>query len=314
MRLLCLVLLVLSQNESITAHSTHLRPKDMWNRPPTRPILTALEVSRGGGASITSTTTTKRLAKKTLVRTATAVALATLVYFTKASWQPFFDKDKIQATTLDLLEQLRPSSGDPLATLRALSIYASGMAVWELLGLSTIPVETAAGMVFGGKAAGASLVGKLTGAGLAFGLGRSLLGGWARRRLSSNAVFQLLADQDDPLHGPQTTAFLMKFSCFPEFIKNFGSALLPSIAPRMFLTATAFHGGSFTLLWTWWGVDAARRLADDSLPVNVPLRVALGVAAVVGIVLTPLVMAWWIRDLQQHASDKARKNKRSWWR
>jgi hypothetical protein len=124
----------------------------------------------------------------------------------------------------------------------------------------------------------------------------------------------------------------MKFSCFPEAVKNFGSgSLLPVMKMWMFVAATVVHhGGSYTALWTWLGVDTAQRLqysgssASNSsssisvnlgsvtsnnmpmlpimpMPANVPLNVALVVAGVSGVVVSPLLMAWWLRTLKRQA-------------
>jgi uncharacterized membrane protein YdjX (TVP38/TMEM64 family) len=189
------------------------------------------------------------------------------------------------------------------------------MAVWEMAGLSTIPVETAAGMVFGWKLGVlASVTGKITGASMAFALGRT----WLAQHVASHdafakqPIFRILNNNSDSSnvskkqhrHPPLMTAFLMKFSCFPELVKNLGSSMIVAVRPWMFLLATMVHGGSFTMLWTWLGVDTAARIKQPDLPVNIPLRWTLGMGMFVGVVVTPLVMAWWIRDLQQGVKEE----------
>jgi hypothetical protein len=44
--------------------------------------------------------------------------------------------------------------------------------------------------------------------------------------------------------------------------------------------------------------------------VNAPLRAALVAAAFVGVVMTPLIMAWWVRDLRRLATERSSNKKR----
>jgi uncharacterized membrane protein YdjX (TVP38/TMEM64 family) len=246
------------------------------------------------------------LSKKIFTYTLISGVVGYVAYQHRAVWLPLLDKELIQQKTLDLLQTLQPAPDASLTTrLLSYSQYVVGMALWECGGLSTIPVETAAGMVWGWPGSLLSLLGKLLGASLAFVLGRTLLAERIRQQvLQGNSALSLLMSNNDgtpQLHPPLVTAFYMKFSCFPEGIKNFGSACIPSLHYWMFLLVTFLHGGLFTCIWTWLGVDAAARLRDATLPTNGPLQVALGAALFVGVVLTPLLMAGWMRDLQRHA-------------
>ena len=235
------------------------------------------------------------------------LAVFLLAYTQRQVWLPLLNKQRIQQFTLDKLHQLQPD--DPSKDWQALLMYATGMAIWEFAGLSTIPVETAAAMVFGWKAALASGSGKLMGAMIAFVLGRSILKNWVQTKLADNTVFALL-NESEHSHPEILTAFLMKFSCFPEFVKNFGSSVL-SIPFVLFVLATFVHGGMFTLLWTWLGVDASLHLEQPDLPTDRGLQVAMVLAGIVGVVLSPLGMAWWIRDLKRlQAAKKKTSNKR----
>lgn len=261
------------------------------------------------------------LARRTrILWAALAVAVLLVAVRERAVWVPLLsDKDVIQRHALEALHSLRPPPGaGPAAALRSLALYAAGMAGWELAGLSTIPVETAAGMVFGFRqAALASLVGKVTGATLAFGLGRTVLAGHiaSHPAFANNAVFQLLTASNgrivtQPRHPPLATAFFMKFSCFPELIKNLGSSVLPVIRPWMFVLVTLVHGGAFTLVWTGLGVETAARMQDAAMTANRPLQAALMAAMITGFCLTPLAMAWWIRDLKRGATQVAKRQSR----
>jgi uncharacterized membrane protein YdjX (TVP38/TMEM64 family) len=226
------------------------------------------------------------------------------------------------------------------------------MAVWEFCGLTTIPVETAAAMVFGWTALAVSLAGKMLGALSAFCLGRFWLADIVRAKLmnsssssdtdgtgKSSSPWQVLWASPEDANAssskgttgtgstttaavtisPLQTALLMKFSCFPEAMKNFGCSLLLPVQLWMFVLATAVHGGCYTALWTWLGVDTAKRLQHHHasvssvsvssvsqsqivlLPANVPLQVTLVFAGVIGVVVSPLLMAWWLRTLKRQA-------------
>jgi hypothetical protein len=280
------------------------------------------------------------LTSQNLLRAFILVTTVVTLVMNRHHLAPWLDSQRLQQTMLTLVQRLEPT--DPKDTWKSLTCYALGMAVWELVGLSTIPVETAAAMVFGWQALLPSAVGKLLGATCAYVLGRTILSQWARRRLADNKVFQLLEsgseaippkltkvqilrqrfqsssasadpvlftshDKLDVLRTPLATAFLMKFSCFPEFIKNFGSSLLQPVTLQRFVVVTIVHGWMYTALWTFLGVDTAFRLqTTDVLPANHLLRVSLGLSVVVGFVLSPLLMAWWIRDLKlRSAADAA---------
>lgn len=273
-------------------------------------------------ATTTTTTTTKTTVTKTTTVPArnsarsmwaigTLIVVSMLLFQQRAIWLPLVNKDLILQRTLGLLE---PLQSNRLGWL----YYSMGLALWEFCGLSTIPVETAAGMVLGWKAVGASLLGKFAGAMLAFGIGRCWLYQHIATQLQHNEIFQLINQASSSAtstthssssestttatgtlhpHSPLLTAFLMKFSCFPEMVKNFGSSLLPVIHWWMFATATLVHGGIFTALWTWLGQQSTTGAAATGSSTTI----ALGIAAFMGLVVTPVVMGWWIRDLKRWA-------------
>jgi uncharacterized membrane protein YdjX (TVP38/TMEM64 family) len=172
------------------------------------------------------------------------------------------------------------------------------MAVWELFGMTTIPVETAAGMAFGFRRGFvASAVGKMLGAVSGYVLGKTLLHDFVRSKLQDNKVLKLIDGhvQAQPLR----TAFLMRYSVLPEAIKNCGASLFPPLKFWMFVTSIMFHGWLYSAVWTYLGVDTARRLEDPHLPVDLLLKFSISAATFVGMILTPLIMAWWIRDMQE---------------
>lgn len=244
---------------------------------------------------------TARLQRRNLIASSVLglFLVATAVHF-RSSWLPYFNKQAIQDKTLSLLRKLRngEDAADAPASFKSMLFYALGLMVWEAFGLSTIPVETAAGMVFRfHEAALSSISGKILGAWLAFLAGRTVLAASldSNKTISTNQLFVLLRKKNT--HHPILTALLMKFSIFPELIKNLGCAVLPQIKLWMFIGTTLLHGGSFSLIWTWLGTSI--RLNDTTRT----LRVALTICGFIACVLTPLTMAWWIRALQSMSQD-----------
>lgn len=239
--------------------------------------------------------------EKVIAGSSALVVISALLYRYREVLRPFLDKHYIQEHAFTFLKKLESQPG-------SLLVYILAMAVWELLGLTTIPIETAAGMVFGfSRGVVASGTGKMLGAGIAFKLGRSLMAEWVRVKLSQNPVWSVV-DKSTEVHSPLKVAMLMKFSCFPEFIKNFGSSCL-DMPFAAFALATCVHGLSYTALWTFLGVDAAHRMGDPELPANISLQICLVLAAVVGLVGSPLLMGWWIRDMTLRNSENGNLKK-----
>jgi uncharacterized membrane protein YdjX (TVP38/TMEM64 family) len=231
--------------------------------------------------------------KKLLLLLASTVALYGLLC-SRSTWMALFNKEKLQASAVQSLESL-----NNFPYLYSRLLYTTFMALWEALGMSTVPVETAAGMVFGWSGLYLSGTGKLLGACLAFGLGRGALSSVIEKKLSSNNFLNLVqtSTEDNPL----LVVILMKLSCFPETVKNFGSSLLKPIQWWMFVLATAVHGLTFTALWTYLGVDTAARLKDTEglLPPDQRLKILLTLALINGCVISPLSMFYWMRTLKQ---------------
>eukprot|EP00934_Nitzschia_sp_Nitz4_P000289 Nitzschia sp. Nitz4//scaffold11_size288233//243285//243794//NITZ4_000812-RA/size288233-exonerate_protein2genome-gene-0.42-mRNA-1//1//CDS//3329534188//289//frame0 len=150
-------------------------------------------------------------------------------------------------------------------------------------------------MVFGWPAFPLSAMGKLLGALVAFGLMRC--GTWAERhvepRLPQHPTLTRLADL--AASSPLTAALLIKSSGFPETIKNFTAGLLRSIRPWMFVLGIILHGWLFSGLWTWVGVDTALRLEDADTPVSRILQFLVSMVLVHGFVISPLVLAYFLR-------------------
>ena len=276
-----------------------IRPSQQ--QPPYKQRKMVLSV-RGGGMKSKSPTPSPATSSSSLQQkkikngsllVASSVTLYGLYHY-RTTWMGLFDKQKLQDTTVQTLQKL-----NDLPYIYSRLFYTLAMALWETLGMSTIPVETAAGMVFGWSGFYWSAIGKLLGACLAFGLGRGALSTMVNNKLSSNTFLQLV--QTSTEENPLLVLILMKLSCFPETVKNFGSSILKPIKWWMFILGTALHGWTFTALWTYLGVDTAARIKDttDSLPPNLRLQTLLTLALINGCVVSPLSMMYWIRSLKK---------------
>jgi uncharacterized membrane protein YdjX (TVP38/TMEM64 family) len=252
-----------------------------------------LELNGGGSEQIDTSDKKKKLQ----VGIAIMIPTCYLLWAFRDKWLGLFNKEKLQSKTLDILHGL-----NDMPKYYSYSLYMIGMAFWETLGLSTIPVETAAGMVFGWTGFILSASGKLAGAIIAFGLGRyGMFANWIQNKLSSNSFLQLVRDSTDS--NPLLVSFLLKCSCFPETVKNYGSAILNPIKLWMFIFTAAVHGWTFSALWTYLGVDAAARLENSSLPADRRLELLLAAALVNGVVVSPLAMAYWVKSLKEHQKN-----------
>lgn len=253
---------------------------------------------RAGG---TSKNNVQRTQSEKTKRAFIAIISTAVVYgliHTRTTWMGLFNKEKLQSKVVESLESL-----NSFPYLYSRSLYTLFMTVWECLGMSTIPVETAAGMVFGWSAIYWSGMGKILGAALAFGLGRGALSSFVEKKLASNEFLSLV--QASTEENPLLVVTLMKLSCFPETVKNFGSAILKPIRWWMFLLGSTIHGLTFTSLWTYFGVDTAARLKDTEglLPPDKRLKLLLTLALFNGAVISPLSMFYWIRTLKQKQND-----------
>ena len=130
-------------------------------------------------------------------------------------------------------------------------------------------------------------------------------------KLSKNTFLKLV--QTSTKENPLLVVILIKLSCFPETVKNFGSSMLEPITWWMFVLATGIHGWTFTALWTYLGVDTATRLKDttDSVPADLRLQVLLTLALINGCVVSPLSMFYWMKTLKKQRQPSQVRSKRS---
>lgn len=256
-----------------------------------------------------STPNNSRKKRTIIISIVATAAIALLGYEYRTPLAAAFNKEALQERVLNILHKFH---GD----WRGIAFYVGGMAIWELLGMSTIPVETAAGMVFGFKVGFmASASGKLLGAFLGFLLGRTLLANFIGEKLENQKTIQLMQNHVD--QNPLKVALLMRYSLLPEFVKNCGASLFAPITPLLFIVSVILHGWMYSACWTYVGMDTAKRLEVKGLPIDPVAKFAVLWATIIGMVVTPMLMAWWIRDMQTselnivvNDSSDTKKNKK----
>jgi len=209
-----------------------------------------------------------------------------------------FDLERFKSWLLRTLNDLNERGGT-----RGLVLYIVLLTLWECVGLSTLALETSAGMAFGiRKGLPANVLGKIGGCLLAYALGRVFLEETVRKRLGKdNEVLRLVERSVE--RKPFQTALMMRASIFPTLIKNFGLAVMPAITPRVYAATTTLYLIPFSVLWTAAGADSAARLradmAGEIIPANRVLGGCLLLATVFMVVGSPAVLALWIRDMRQ---------------
>ena len=122
----------------------------------------------------------------------------------------------------------------------------------------------------------------------------------------------MISDVDDfpPIFSDHSLIYFFSSTYIVEKMdsKNFGSSILsPPITLGMFAVATLFHGGMFSALWTYLGVDSAARLESTvPLPADPLLSTLMTLALINGIVISPVSMAYWVRTLQEKSNNTKR--------
>jgi len=167
--------------------------------------------------------------------------------------------------------------------------------------LPTSVVETAAGMAFGFKnGLLCSFIGKTFGSIVAFSLGRSLCHSFVKKQLQNNELLGLM--EKSVARNPIRSALVMRYSPFPQLIKNFGLSMMEPVTLSVFLAAIVVHGFPFSILWAALGDDSSMRLRADemgeTIDANWILNGTLVFVTVFGFVISPLITGWWISDLK----------------
>ncbi|KAL7525411.1 hypothetical protein ACHAWF_001349 [Thalassiosira exigua] len=230
-----------------------------------------------------------------------SVLLAKLDYAAlKSSAATLFDRKKFRVALLQTLNDVA-SKGN-----RGLLLYAFGFVWWEVCGLPTSVVETAAGMAFGYKRGLlGSFAGKTCGSIVAFLLGRTLLAEAAGRRMEGVKAFGSI--ERGMARNPVWGTMVVRYSPFPQFLKNFSLSVTRSVKFPLFLLAIFVHGFPFSMLWAALGEDSARRLrasdAGEVMAANKVLNGLLVFVTVFGFVVSPAVTGWWLADNMRREED-----------
>ena len=188
--------------------------------------------------------------------------------------------------------------------------------LWEVCGLPTSVVETAAGMAFGfRKAFLGSFIGKSCGSSLAFLLGRTVLSDRVRQKLEQVGGEPFGLIERGVQHHPIRSAFIVRYSVFPQIIKNFGISMTKPVSYPLFLLTIIVHGMPFSVLWAALGYDTSMRLRAASqllrgegdgndvivVPKNYILNGLLIFVTIFGFVVSPALTGWWLADLRNEA-------------
>jgi len=150
-----------------------------------------------------------------------------------------------------------------------------------------------------------SFVGKTLGSILAFTLGRTLLSTYVDDKLKDNESFALI--ERGVAKSPVQSALIVRYSPFPQLIKNFGLSVTHPVSYPIFILAIVIHGFPFSLLWASLGYDSSLRLrASDAGEVMVANKILNGLLVFVtffGFVVSPIVTGWWLNDLRKEKED-----------
>mmetsp|Transcript_9712 Transcript_9712/g.21901 ORF Transcript_9712/g.21901 Transcript_9712/m.21901 type:complete len:369 (-) Transcript_9712:74-1180(-) len=239
----------------------------------------------------------KALRLGTFTITLLAIRLSILHWDTlKSSFSTFFDAERFRKAIIQNLNNIA-SKGNT-----GLLLYTFGFIFWEACGLPTSVVETAAGMAFGfQKGLLCSFVGKTAGSVLAFTLGRTLLSNIVGRKMEDSEPFGLI--QRGVTRNPMLSAFIVRYSVFPQLIKNFGMSLTNGVTFPMFLLVIMVHGFPFSLIWAALGNDSSLRLraseSGETMAANVILSGLVLFVTAFGFLVSPAITGWWLADLRR---------------
>ncbi|KAL9191239.1 hypothetical protein ACHAXT_000945 [Thalassiosira profunda] len=177
---------------------------------------------------------------------------------------------------------------------KGMVLYTLSFIVWTMTAGITTPVETAAGMAFPlQKSIPLSAIGKIGGAFFQYTLAKYLFSDLARKKLEGNEWMDKINVSFEK--HPYRVALIWRFSPLPEFVKNVGPALVPTLRTRYQLLAILTHGLPFTVLWSCMGSEAARVARGGQA--SVLLKRMVAVISWVGLFVSPTAFGWWIKGL-----------------
>ena len=138
---------------------------------------------------------------------------------------------------------------------------------------------------------------------IAFFLGRLFFRDILKRRFASNEIFTLL--EGSIAEKPIRSSLYMRYSSFPEFVKNFSLAVMP-LHPSIFALAIFIHGVPYSLLWAFIGDETKRRLdpVEGHRPHSNLYEGLLIFSTIFGIIGSPAIVAYWIKDMKKDYDAK----------
>lgn len=179
-------------------------------------------------------------------------------------------------------------------------VYTLSFILWTMTVGVTTPVETAAGMAFPlEKSIPLSAVGKIGGAFFQYALAKYLFSDWARKKMENNEWMEKI--NSSFRSHPFRVALIWRFSPLPEFVKNIGPALVPTLKTRYQILAILAHGLPFTVLWSIMGSEAARVARGGQA--SVLLKRMAAVISWVGLVVSPTLFGRWIKGLGESKEE-----------
>ncbi|KAL7533463.1 hypothetical protein ACHAXR_005243 [Thalassiosira sp. AJA248-18] len=179
-------------------------------------------------------------------------------------------------------------------------VYTAAFIIWTMTVGMTTPIETAAGMAFPiQKSIPLSAIGKIGGAFFQYVLAKYLFSDYARKKMENNEWIDKINSSFQS--HPYRVALIWRFSPLPEFVKNIGPALVPTLKTRYQILAIITHGLPFTVLWSCMGSEAAR-VARGGAP-SLLLKRMVAVISWIGLVVSPSLFGMWIKGLGESTEE-----------
>lgn len=178
--------------------------------------------------------------------------------------------------------------------IKGMVVYTLLFTLWTMTVGCTSPIETAAGMAFPlKKSIPLSATGKICGAFFQYALAKYLFSDYARKKLENNKWIDKINASFQ--HHPFRVALIWRFSPLPEFVKNIGPALVPTLRTRYEILAILTHGLPFSILWSCIGHEAA--LVAGGGQASLFLKRMVAVISAVGLVVSPTLFGLWLKGL-----------------